>query len=181
MWRHSIFFSSVKTLQDYSTDVELMGHPLPVLTNPNHHLNSRTERVWPQANDTLAMPAGVITFSNDDLCCLEPNHNRPLFVSVEHINKLVRRALVDQGSCINILPFKIFKELGYGRENLVSENISVTSISPVSTDTLGCLSLHISVGPFSMPHVFHVMDVDPMWHMLLGRPWIHDHRCVPSS
>ena len=37
------FFSSVNTLQDYSTDVELMGHPLPNLTNPNHHLNSRTE------------------------------------------------------------------------------------------------------------------------------------------
>ena len=63
------FFSSVNTLQDYSTDVELMGHPLPVVTNPNHHLNSRTEQVWPQANDTLSMPAGVITFSNDDLCC----------------------------------------------------------------------------------------------------------------
>ena len=36
--------------------------------------------------------------------------------------------------------------------------------------------------PFSMPHIFHVMDVSHMsWHMLLGRPWIHDHRCVPSS
>ena len=32
-----------------------------------------------------------------------------------------------------------------------------------------------------MPHVFHVMDLEPMWHMLLGRPWIHDQRCVPSS
>ena len=33
-----------------------------------------------------------------------------------------------------------------------------------------------------MPHIFHVMDVSHMsWHMLLGRPWIHYHRCVPSS
>ena len=56
-----------------------------------------------------------------------------------------------------------------------------TSISPNSTDTMGCLSLHISVGPFSMPHIFHVMDIDPIWHMLLGRPWIHDHLCVSSS
>ena len=32
-----------------------------------------------------------------------------------------------------------------------------------------------------MPHIFHVMDLDPIFHMILGRPWIHDHRCVPSS
>ena len=36
--------------------------------------------------------------------------------------------------------------------------------------------------PFSMPHIFHIMDVNHLtWHMLLGRPWINDHRCVPSS
>ena len=97
---------------------------MPILTKSNPHQNSRTEQVWPQANDTLSMPAGIITFSNDDLCCFEPNHNRPLFVSVEHRDKLVRRALIDQGSCINIIP--ILEALGYGREHLVPSNISVT-------------------------------------------------------
>ena len=119
--------------------------------------------------------------SNDERCCLEHNHNKPLFVSVEHRNKLIRKALVDQGSCINILPTSILQELGYGREHLMPDSLSVTSVSPTKTDTVGCLSLHISVGSFSMPHIFHVMDIDPIWHMLLGRPWIHDHRCVPSS
>ena len=83
------FFSGSNALQDYTTDVELLGHPLPVLTNPNQQQRSRTENVWPQTEDTLALPAGIVTFSNDDLCCPEPNHNRPLFVSVEHRNKLV--------------------------------------------------------------------------------------------
>ena len=32
-----------------------------------------------------------------------------------------------------------------------------------------------------MAHIFHVVELDPMFHMLLARPWIHDLRCVPSS
>ena len=41
------FFSGSNALQDYTTDVELLGHPLPVLTNPNQQQRSRTEKVWP--------------------------------------------------------------------------------------------------------------------------------------
>ena len=51
-----------------TTDVELLGHPFPVLTNPNRQQHSRTEPIWPQADDTLALPVGIVTFSNDDLC-----------------------------------------------------------------------------------------------------------------
>ena len=75
---------------------------------------SRAEPVWPHSEDTLPMPGGVITFSDEELCSSRPDHNRPLFVSVEHRNKVIRRALVDQGSCINILPIGILHELGYG-------------------------------------------------------------------
>ena len=59
-------FANVNFLQDYVTDVELIGNPLPVLTKPNSHLNLRTEPQWPQTNETLSMPVGIITFSNDD-------------------------------------------------------------------------------------------------------------------
>ena len=87
-----------------------------------------------------------MTFSNDDICCAEPNHNRPLSVSVEHRNKLIQRALVDQGSCINIIPIVILQELGYGKEHLVLDNVLVISVSHVSTDSLGCLSLILQLG-----------------------------------
>ena len=119
-------FSSVNSLQYYVIDAELLGNPIPVLTKPNSHPNPRTEPLWPHTNETLSMPVGTITFSNDDLCCPEPNHNRPLFVSVEHRNKLIRRALLDQGSCVNILPVENLHELGYGREHLVPDTLSVT-------------------------------------------------------
>ena len=175
------FFMNSSGIKDYITDVEHLGRPLPVLTRVNKEQRARTDPSWPNANDTLPMPASIITFSNDDLCHPEPNHNRPLFVSVEHRNKLVRRALIDQGSSINILPLHVLFELGYTKENLMPDDTTVNSVSPVPCESLGTVCLHISVGPFSLPHKFCILEVNPMWHMLLGRPWIHDHRCVPSS
>lgn len=31
-----------------------------------------------------------------------------------------------------------------------------------------------------MTHIFYVVELDPVFHMLLACPWIYDHRCVPS-
>lgn len=81
-----------------------MGSPLSVLTKVNKEMRSRTKKTWPKADETLPMPSEIITFSNDDLCYPKPNHNRPLSVSVEHKNKVVRCALIDQGSWFNLLP-----------------------------------------------------------------------------
>lgn len=45
---------------------------------------------------------GVITFSDQDLCHPQPDHNRPLYVSVIHHEKLIWHALVDTGASVNI-------------------------------------------------------------------------------
>lgn len=102
-----------------------MGHPLPFLTKVNKEMISRTEQTWPQSNDTVPVPGGIITFSNDDLYRPEPNHNQPLFVSVEYRNKVVRRAYIDQGSCLNLLPGRVFYELGYTAEDLAQDTRSL--------------------------------------------------------
>lgn len=43
------------------------------------------------------------------------------------------------------------------------------------------ISLYVVVSPLKMSHVFHVMKIESLFHVLLGRPWIHDHRCVTST
>ena len=47
------FFASNNALQDYTNNVELLGHPLPVLFKPNLQERSRAESIWPQIDDTL--------------------------------------------------------------------------------------------------------------------------------
>lgn len=55
-------------MKDYVIDVEFMGCPLLVLAKFNNEQRSRKNSSWPHANDTLALPTGIITFSNEDVC-----------------------------------------------------------------------------------------------------------------
>lgn len=92
------FFMSSNELKDYIANMEYLGYPLLVLTWVNNEQSARMNPAWLHSDNVLPMPVRIITFSNDDLCYPEPNHNQPLFDSVEHRNKVVRRALVSQGS-----------------------------------------------------------------------------------
>lgn len=87
------FFVSSNGLKDYITDMEYLGHPLPVLTQVNKEQRAQTNPTWSHGDDVLPMPAGYTL--SQIICHREPNHNQPLFVSVEHRNKVVRRAFVD--------------------------------------------------------------------------------------
>lgn len=68
------FFTNNNGLQHYTTDIEFIGHILPVLTE-EREMRSGTKQTWPQADDTLPCqlelsPSPTIT-----------NHNRPFFVN----------------------------------------------------------------------------------------------------
>lgn len=72
------------------------------------------------------------------------------------------------------------KELGYSVEHLDPIDTHISYVSPTTCDSMGTISLHISIRPFSIQCIFHVIDLDLMFHMLLASPWIHNHHCVPS-
>ena len=46
---------------------------------------------------------------------------------------------------------------------------------------IGEVTLPVQIGPCTFKIEFQVMDVDPAYTMLLGRPWIHDAGAVPST
>lgn len=94
-----VFFTQSGGMKDSMMDVDFLGCPLLMLTKVNNDQNSRL--TWPHANDTL--PTGIVTFSKKDLCHPEPNHNRPLHVSVELRNKIIYCTLVDLGFSTNLL------------------------------------------------------------------------------
>lgn len=121
-----------------------------MLTNFNKEQKPRTIPYLSHADDILHFPNGIVTFSNEDLCDPEPNQNRPLFVSMEHWNKVVRRAIIDVGASTNILPLRALKESGYSLEHPVPTDIHITYVYATTCDSMGTISLHISVRPLSM-------------------------------
>ncbi|KAF1888385.1 hypothetical protein Lal_00039307 [Lupinus albus] len=48
-------------------------------------------------------------------------------------------------------------------------------------DVLGEIELPIKIGPCIFKVLFQVMDINPSFSCLLGRPWIHSAGAIPSS
>ena len=47
--------------------------------------------------------------------------------------------------------------------------------------TAGYIQLWLKVGPIASLARFHVVKMDVSYHVLLGKPWLHKHRLVPST
>nr|KYP37347.1 hypothetical protein KK1_041465 [Cajanus cajan] len=46
---------------------------------------------------------------------------------------------------------------------------------------MGEITLPIQVGPTTFDIEFQVMDITPTYNCLLGHPWIHQAKVVPST
>ncbi len=46
---------------------------------------------------------------------------------------------------------------------------------------LGDIDLPLQIGVCTFNVTFQVMDIEPAYTMLLGRPWIHSANAVPST
>uniref|UniRef100_A0A2N9FNQ7 Integrase catalytic domain-containing protein n=1 Tax=Fagus sylvatica TaxID=28930 RepID=A0A2N9FNQ7_FAGSY len=90
----------------------------------------------------------AVTFTNEDMEVQYPNHHRPLYVSAVIKDVPVRRALVDTGSCLNLIPLSTLKAANIPQHKIQGAPIEVTEV---------------------------------LYHMLLGKPWLHKHKLISST
>ena len=57
----------------------------------------------------------------------------------------------------------------------------VRAFDGTKREVLGNIKLPIQVGPCTFNYEFVVMDINPSYNCLLGRPWIHMASAVPST
>ena len=57
----------------------------------------------------------------------------------------------------------------------------VRAFDRTKREVLGNIKLPIQVGPSIFDSEFIVMDINPSYNCLLGRPWIHMAGAVPST
>ena len=57
----------------------------------------------------------------------------------------------------------------------------VLAFDRTKREVLGNIKLPIQVGPSTFDSEFIVMDINPSYNCLLGRPWIHMAGAVPST
>ncbi|XP_070056046.1 uncharacterized protein [Nicotiana tomentosiformis] len=94
---------------------------------------------------------------------------------------VVPGVLVDNGSSANICPLSTLQKLKIGTERIHINNVCVRGFDGGGKDFVGDIMLKLSIGPVEFTMEFQVLDMAVSYNLLLGRPWIHAAKAIPSS
>ena len=120
-----------------------------------------------------------IIFSSEDMEVGHPDHRRPLYLAAS-INQIpIKRALVDTCASVNLIPLSTLQAAGISKKKIQGCPMEVTGFSGRGEYTAGHIQLWL--GPIASLARFHVIRTEVSYHVLLGRPWLHKHRLVPST
>lgn len=94
----------------------------------------------------------------------------------------LRRAMVDAMPSLTIIPLSILETVRVSPDRVVKQPISVSSFQGTSSTTLAHINLKLIIGPTRTVNKFHIIGAGcPSDHVILGRPWIHQHKVVKST
>ncbi|XP_050889272.1 uncharacterized protein LOC127094487 [Lathyrus oleraceus] len=100
-------------------------------------------------------------------------HNKALHILVMCTESLLSRVLVDIGSPLNVIPKATISQLQFKGPKMRNNALIVRAFDGSRRQVFGEVDLLIYVGPHQFTITFQVMDINPAYSCLLGRPWIH--------
>uniref|UniRef100_A0A2N9HJ60 Uncharacterized protein n=1 Tax=Fagus sylvatica TaxID=28930 RepID=A0A2N9HJ60_FAGSY len=133
------------------------------------------------ASHAFLETTNAITFTDEDMDVPYPDHRRPLYLAVTINEVQVRRALVDTGSCINLVPLSTLRVVEISQKKIQGAPMEVRGFGGAAEYTKGHIQLVLKVGPIIALTRFHVIDSVVPYHVLLGRPWLHKHQLISST
>ena len=129
----------------------------------------------------LLQESTEITFSDKDMEVGYPDHRRSLYL-VASINQIpIKRALVDTGASVNLIPLSTLQATGISERKIQGCPMEVSGFGGRGEYTAGHIQLWLKIGSIAFLARFHVVKTEVSYHVLLGRPWLHKHRLVPST
>ncbi|CAL2247373.1 unnamed protein product [Prunus armeniaca] len=126
-----------------------------ISAKPNpHYFTTQPQRSFLE-NDN------AIVFTDEDMEVPYPDHKRPFYLEGQINDVFIRRALVDTGSSVNILPLFVLMAASIPLSKVVQSQTGINGLGNKSE--------------------FYVVDVDVAYHALLGMPWLNKHKLVVST
>lgn len=123
-----------------------------------------------------------LTFTEADDASVSQPHNAPLHIEAFIHKHRIKRVLIDGGAGLNIFTLSTIKQLGYSDKVVNStKKITIKAYDDEESSSKGTVTLPLRVGPITKDVVGQVLDLDLTYNILLGRPWIHEMRVVPST
>ena len=110
-----------------------------------------------------------------------PDHKRPLYL-VASINQIpIKRAFMDTGASVNLIPLSTLQAAQISKRKIQGCPMEVTGFKGRDKYTASHIQLWLKVGPIASLARFNLVKTEVSYHVLLGRPWLHKHRLVPST
>lgn len=90
--------------------------------------------------------------------------------------------MIDDGAGLNICTMRVILGLGYSEDDIdPSRKITIKAYDDAERTSKGVIVLPIRVGPMIENTLLQVLDLDLPYNMILGHPWIHAMKAVPST
>jgi hypothetical protein len=122
-----------------------------------------------------------IIFTDHDLEGVQLPHFDALVVTMQIGDFEVKRILIDPESFAEIMYDSLFKGLGLEHKDLDRKVDPLYGFSGESVMPVGRVTIKVHAGTVSSPTKFWVLNSYSPYNAILGRPWLHKMRAVPST
>ncbi|XP_071924818.1 uncharacterized protein [Coffea arabica] len=137
-------------------------------TGGDSHAARKNKRPPPEGDDSLKRLRmdEEITFGPRDAVPLASGNHEAIVIDIVTNNYQVKKVYVDQGSAVDIIFYRVFKELGLRDDQL----------TPVRTPLVG-----FTGPPISSEGMITLMVTSSPYNVFLGRPALNALRAIPST
>nr|XP_017245120.1 PREDICTED: uncharacterized protein LOC108216789 [Daucus carota subsp. sativus] len=111
---------------------------------------------------------------------MEPQHDS-LVISLPVGNCFIKRIMVDNGSAANIMMKDTLRQMALEDSDMIKKPTTLVGFSGETKRTIGEITLPTYVKGVNILTKFLVIDCDSTYNIIMGRPWIHDLKAVPST
>ncbi|KAK9705346.1 hypothetical protein RND81_07G049900 [Saponaria officinalis] len=122
-----------------------------------------------------------VTFDNSDLQDIPDLHHDGLVIIIQIGTARVRRVLVDGGSSANLIMMDALKAMSINEDQIVKKSDILVGFSGETKSTMGEIYLPTYTEGVSSYEKFGVLDCLSSYNAILGRPWIHNVKGIPST
>ncbi|XP_077221707.1 uncharacterized protein LOC143855475 [Tasmannia lanceolata] len=129
----------------------------------------------------VARTSKAVSFSDNDLPPEGRDHTHSLKITIICNKKRVPEVLVDNGSALNICPLSTAATLGFGPEDFIPSEQGILAYDGTLRDVIETLVTEIQIGGEDFDIEFQVFDIKASFLLLLGRPWLHKVKVIPST
>jgi len=125
--------------------------------------------------------ANYITFADEEIPTGMRGVPKALHITTRCKGYTMARVLIDNGSALNVMPLRSLQKLPVDLSYIQSSNLIVRAFDGTRRELYGTIEIPLQVGPVTFELVFQVMDINPSYTCLLGRPWLHLAGAIPST